>query len=490
MDNSKHTKEKVAGGLFWTFSERAAAQLVSTIVGIVLARILAPEDYGVLSIILVLINFCDLFVTNGFGAALVQKKVATELDFNTAFIISLILSLILYGVLYVCAPFVAIFYNKEILTPAIRVLGLRVIITAVNTIQHAGIRRAMQFRKFFFSTLIGTLISCVVGIIMAIKGFGAWALIAQYMTNTAIDTFVLSVTNPWRPKAEFSKESAKWIFSYGGKVLATNLTFSIGGEIRSLAIGKVFGAADLAFYNQGAKYPNIMVSNINTAIQEVMLPTFSRVQDDIKELKRILRRSISVEAFVLSPVLLGFFAISATFVSVILTDKWAEAIPYIQIFSLLYLTYPISSSCHQALLGIGRSGLVFWILLIQNVIRLVLVLIAIFYFKSVKAVALIALFTGYISLIGFSVSTHKLINYKYREQAKDVLPSLLISSVMCIAVYLMQALRISGVLLLVVQILTGAAIYISLSALFKLEPYIYLKNLLKEKLLKKIIPAD
>ncbi len=490
MEKNAQKKEKIAGGLFWSFSERAAAQIVSAVVGIILARILDPKDYGVISIVLVFITFCDMFVTNGFGAALVQKKDATDLDFNTAFIISLLMSVLLYGILFVCAPYIAAFYNMPILTGIVKVLGLRVIITAINTIQHAGIRRSMQFKKFFFSTLIGTVVSCVVGIIMALFGYGVWALVAQYLTNTLIDTLVLSFVNEWKPKFEFSGTSAKGIFSFGGKILATNIVFTVTDEIRSLAVGKVFGPADLAYYDQGRKYPKLMIDNVNSAIQEVMLPTFSRVQDDIKELKRILRRSIGVEAYVLTPVLLGFFAISETFVSVILTDKWAEAIPYIQIFSLLYLTYPISSSCHQALLGIGRSGLVFWILLIQNVIRLVLVLIAIFYIKSVKAVALVALFTSFISLIGFGIATHNLINYKYREQAKDVLPSLVISSVMCIAVYLMQALRISGVLLLAVQILTGAVIYIILSVLFKLEPYIYLKNLLKEKLLKKNIPAN
>ena len=483
-------KNRIFGGLIWTFGERVSAQLVSAIVGIILARLLMPEDYGVISIVLVFITFCDVFVTSGLGTAIVQKQKASQEDYNTAFTMSLIMAVIRYVVLYVSAPRIAHFYSMPILKPVIRVLGIRVIITAINTIQHAIIQREMAFRKFFFATLIGTLISCAVGIVMAYSGFGVWALVAQYLTNTVIDTSVLSFVNKWKPKIILSKESAGHIISFGGKILITNIILNLVGEVRSLIVGKVFGPAELAYYDQGRKYPKLVIDNVDSAIQEVMLPTFSRVQDNISELKSILRKSISVSIYVMAPLLLGLLAVADTFVSAILTEKWDFAIPFVRIFCLMFISWPLTSSCHQALLAIGKSNLVLWILLTSSSAQLILDLIAVFVFRNLLLAAVFAVVASFVSVIGFEIAMNRLADYKSAEQIKDVLPSLLISSVMCISVYLMHTIQINKVLLLIVQILTGAAVYVSLSVLFKLEPYIYLRNLLKEKLLNKNIPAD
>lgn len=254
MESNKH---KVASGLFWSYGERIFAQLVSLIVSIILARLLSPENYGVISIVMIFITFCDAIVTGGFGNAIVQKKEADELDVNTMFCCSMAVSALLYGIIYVAAPWIAGFYSMDIICPILRVLGLRLLISGVNSIQRAWIQKRMLFRQFFIATSFGTALSAVVGIGLAYLGAGAWALVAQYLTNSFVDTTVLFFTNDWRPKLQFSLARARALLAYGWKVLLTTIVFTIESNLRSLIIGKKFGSADLAYYDQGNKFPKI-----------------------------------------------------------------------------------------------------------------------------------------------------------------------------------------------------------------------------------------
>lgn len=248
------SKQKVAGGLFWSYGERIMAQLVSLIVSIVLARLLDPENYGVISIVMIFITFCDAIVTGGFGNAIVQKKDADELDVNTMLCCSVATSILLYIIIFCAAPYIASFYNMPIIRPILRVLGLRLLISGVNSIQRAWIQKRMLFKRFFISTSFGTIISAVVGISMAYMGKGAWALVGQYLTNSFIDTAVLLITNDWKPRLQFSWKRAKEMLSYGWKVLVTTVVYTIEGDLRSLIIGKKFGSADLAYYDQGKNF--------------------------------------------------------------------------------------------------------------------------------------------------------------------------------------------------------------------------------------------
>lgn len=197
--SGKNLKRKIISGLFWKFGERITAQIVSLIVTIILARLLSPDEFGAVSLIMVFITIANVFVSNGFGNALVQKKDADNLDFSSVFYINIAMSIGLYFVLFLIAPLIAGFYNIPVLEPTLRVLGLRIIVASINSIQHAYVSRNMLFKRFFWSTLFGTLVSGIVGIIMAYKGLGVWALVAQYLTNTCIDTIVLWITVKWRP---------------------------------------------------------------------------------------------------------------------------------------------------------------------------------------------------------------------------------------------------------------------------------------------------
>lgn len=479
---SNNTKGGITSGLIWAFGERITAQLVSTIVTIILARILDPENYGIISIVTVFISICNVFVTSGLGSAIVQKKEVDSLDYNTAFIISFIISLIMYLVLFLISPYIANFYDMQELVLIIRVMGLRLPVASINTIQQAHIRREMAFKRFFIATLFGTIISGVIGIVMAIKGFGVWALVFQYLTNTTVDTLILCFVSGWIPKFQFSIIKCKEIFSFGWKVLATELVYTLEGDIRSLLIGKVFGSSDLAYYDQGKKYPALLVNNINSSISKVMLPAYSREQNNIFYLKQMLRKSIIIGIYILAPILIGFAIVSQSFVETILGEKWLFCVPYIQIYCISYLTRPLETACHQAILAIGRSDIVLYIMIIIHTIALGTVCIAVFIFKSVMLIAWGSLLSTFISLLCFMACVSKLIGYKIKEQIQDILPTLLICSLMGIVVYLIGCVNINANYILIIQIIIGIILYLLFSVLFKIQAYNYLMSILEAKI--------
>lgn len=472
-------KNTVMNGLFWSFAERITAQLVSTIVTIILARILDPSHYGVISIVTVFITFCNVFVTSGMGSAIVQKRTINEQDYNTGFFISIILSVVLYCILFACSPYIASFYAMPELKSIIRVMGLSLPLAAINSVQQARVRREMIFKSFFVATSLGTVISGIVGILLAINGFGVWALVAQFVTNKTVDTVVLSIVQKWFPKFRFSIQNAREIFSFGWKVLATELVYTLQGDIRSLIIGKVFGASDLAFYDQGQKFPALFVNNLNAALNKVMLPTYSRSQDNISRLKEMLRKTISVGIFVLAPILLGFAAIAGTFISVVLTDKWILCKPYIQIFCLYFLTRPLETGCHQAILAIGRSDIVLRIIIIINIFLLIVVCVSSFVFKSVLMIAVGSLFSTLISLFCFMYVSNKLLDYRIEEQLKDILPSIICGVIMAIVVSGVGLIGIDKTMLLFVQILIGCISYYTFAKLMSIDALSYLRGLIK-----------
>ena len=475
------SKQKVAGGLFWSYGERIMAQLVSLIVSIVLARLLSPENYGVISIVMIFITFCDAIVTGGFGNAIVQKKDADELDVNTMLCCSVATSILLYVIIFCAAPYIASFYNMSIIRPILRVLGLRLLISGVNSIQRAWIQKRMLFKRFFISTSFGTIISAVVGISMAYRGKGAWALAGQYLTNSFIDTAVLLITNDWRPRLQFSWKRAKEMLSYGWKVLVTTVVYMIESDLRSLIIGKKFGSADLAYYDQGKKFPNLLVTNINTSISNVMFPVLSENQNDPARLKQLCRRAVRIGIYLLSPLLIGLIGIADTFVIAILSEKWAPCIPFLRILTLVFLVRPFTTTCQQSILSVGRSDVTLKIEIAINTVAIGILFYSVFIWKSVLGIAIGTLIAELVSMGMFMYYENKIIQYSYKEQLQDLLPSLGLATVMGIIVYIVHFLPMHKGLVLILQVVVGAAVYLVVSYVLQFEPFIYLVGMLREK---------
>ena len=476
------SKQKVAGGLFWSYGERIMAQLVSLIVSIVLARLLDPENYGVISIVMIFITFCDAIVTGGFGNAIVQKKDADELDVNTMLCCSVATSILLYIIIFCAAPYIASFYNMPIIRPILRVLGLRLLISGANSIQRAWIQKRMLFKRFFVSTSFGTIISAVVGISMAYMGKGAWALVGQYLTNSFIDTAVLLITNDWKPRLQFSWKRAKEMLSYGWKVLVTTVVYTIEGDLRSLIIGKKFGSADLAYYDQGKKFPNLLVTNINTSISNVMFPVLSESQNDPTRLKQLCRRAVRIGIYLLSPLLIGLMGVADTFVIAILSEKWAPCIPFLRILTLVFLVRPFTTTCQQSILSVGRSDITLKIEIIVNAVAIGILFYSVFILESVLGIAIGTLIAELVSMGMFMYYENKIIRYSYKEQLQDLLPSLGLATVMGVIVYIVHFLPIYKGLALILQVVIGAAFYFAASYVLQFEPFVYLVGMLKEKL--------
>lgn len=472
----------VISNLIWRFAERCGAQGVQFIVSLVLARLLEPSAYGTIALVTVFTTILQVFVDSGMGNALIQKKNADETDFSTVFYFNIFICLILYLGIFIAAPFIARFYNDESLTAVIRVLSLTIVISGVKNVQQAYVSRNMLFKRFFFATLGGTIGSAMLGIIMAYKGFGVWSLVAQQLLNTAVSTAILWITVKWHPKLLFSLKRLKGLFSYGWKLLVSSLIDTVYNNIRQLIIGKLYSSEDLSFYNRGKQFPNFIVTNVNSSIDSVLLPAMSREQDDVNSVKNMTRRSIKISTYVMAPLMMGLAFMATNVVKLILTDKWLACVPFLQIFCITYMFYPIHTANLNAIRAMGRSDLFLKLEVIKKIIGMI-VLVSTMWF-GVMAMAYSLLFTSIVSQIVNASPNKKLLNYGYKDQLKDILPSIVVAVFMGICVYAVGFINMPLIITMIIQVLIGVVIYFLISILFKFEAFYYILEIVKSMINK------
>ena len=465
----------VFSNFIWRFAERCGAQIVTFIVSIVLARILMPEDYGTVALVTVFTTIMQVFVDSGLSTALIQKKDADDLDFSSVFYFNFAVCIILYLIMFFAAPVIASFYEIPELTPIVRVISLTIVISGVKGVQQSYVSRNMLFKRFFYATLGGTIFSAFLGIAMAYAGFGVWAIVAQQLSNTAIDTLILWITVKWRPKLMFSWERLKGLLGFGWKLLCSALLDTGYNNLRNLLIGKIYSSSDLAFYNQGDKFPKLIVSNINTSIDSVLLPAMSNEQDSRDRVKSMTRRSIMVSCYIMAPLMIGLACCASNIVTVVLTEKWLPCVFFLQIFCITYMFYPIHTANLSAINALGRSDLFLKLEIWKKVVGLVLLFSTIFI--SVKAMAYSLIISTLTSMIINSWPNKKLLNYSFLEQIKDILPSIILAIGMGAVVYLIGYLPLPTLPLLLTQVICGGVIYLFGSSLLKLEPYVYVKEI-------------
>ena len=463
----------IAGGLAWKFSERLVSQGVSFAVSLVLARLLSPEDYGLIALVLVFINLAGVFITSGFATALIQKKDADDTDFSTIFYCSLGCSLVIYLIIFLIAPPVAAFYGQPLLTQVLWVFGLQVPLGVFNSIQTAYVSRNMLFRKVFFSTLISAAVSGGVGVGMACLGWGVWALVGQALAMTVCNTLVMLVTVPWRPKLLFSRSAAKTLMAFSSKVLLADLSGTFFGEVRSLIIGRAYTGADLAFYTKGQQLPNLITGNLSQSIMTVLFPALANESDDYGEVRRLTGRSLGLMSFVLLPALFGRAAVMKPLVTLLYTDKWAACVPYAQLLCVGAAIGVLGIVPLQALKAIGRSDVVLGLEIWKKPVYVVLLVTGVCI--SVQAVAVTMVVYEIYGLAVNMLQMKKYIGYGWRRQLKDMLPSFLLAAAMAVAVWLLPAVG-GAALTVAVKVLAGAALYVTAAALLRLEQF---KNLLE-----------
>lgn len=461
-------KNKVVFGALWSFAERISSQAVSFIVSIILARLLAPEAFGAVALVLVFVNVVNVFALGGFGNSLIQKKDADNIDFSTVFWFNLAFSSILYLLIYVSAPLISSFYRIEYLTPIIRVMGLRIIIASLDSVQRAYVSREMKFKRFFYSTLIGTILSAIIGVALAYFGYGIWALVWQSLLGTFINALVLWFTVKWRPILVFSFSRLKSLFSFGWKLLASSLLSTVYVELTDLLVGKFYGSADLAFFNRGKKFPQLFVMQINSSIDAVLFPAMSKHQNDVLKLKFDVRYSIRFSTFCLFPFLFGLAAIAHDLIVFLLTEKWLDSTIYLQIACISFVTLPIGMANIQAIKALGRSDIYLKLDIIKKIVGVTM--LCVFLKEGVVAIAIAEALSNFIGLIPNVWPNKKLLNYTPFEILKDVAPSILLSSVMfCLVVILGGWLDIPLFVKLGIQTLFGLVCYLGSAYIFKCQ---------------------
>ena len=476
--------KKITSNLIWRFLERFGAEGVSTIVTIVLARLLEPSVYGTIALVTVFTSLLQNFVDTGFSSALIQKKDADDVDFSSIFWFNVATAIVLYTGMFFAAPLIARFYDMPELTAVVRVMSLILFVSAFKNVQHAYVSRNMIFKKFFYATLTGTITAAVVGVWMAYKGFGVWALVAQNLVNQAIDTVCLWLIVDWRPIFVFNWKRFKGLFNYGYKLLLSGLIDTAYSKLRTLVIGKVYTSDDLAFYNKGDLFPSTVVGNINSAVLSVLFPAFSSKQDNPETVKAMAKRGIKTATYLIMPMTAGLAACAAPLVSIVLTDKWLPSVFFMRIACFSYSFYVIHSINLNVMKGMGRSDYFLKLEIIKKVMGIAVVFATMFI--SVKAMALSTIFTSVASQIINSWPNRKLISYNYLEQLKDMLPSIALSGAMGLIVYCVSFLGLGNWATLLIQVPLGVALYLGGSVLFKMESFTYLWTTMAKPMLSKL----
>lgn len=473
-------QSKIISGLVWKLLERFGVQGVQFVLQIILARLLAPEYYGVLSLMLIFTNLANIFVQSGLNTALIQNKDVTEEDYSSVLWISLSISIGLYVLLFFCTPCIADFYDMPEIIRPFRVLSLMLIPGALNSVQLAKITREMNFKQVFKSNLVGIIISGVIGVVLAYCGTGLWALVVQSLTNAVIVCSVMWFTVKWRPQFICDFFRIKILFSFGWKLLVSAILDTLYQDLRSLVVGKKYDSETLGYYNRGKQFPQFVINAINGAIQSVMLPAMSEKQDNKNQVKLLMRSSISISSYIIFPMMTGLAAIAEPLVELLLTDKWLLCVPYMQIYCFTLAFYPVHSCNLQAINAMGRSDLFLKLEIIKKVYGILILTIAVFCFDSPIAIAMTGIITTWISWFINAYPNKKLVEYSYFEQIIDIIPSLIMSLVMCGCVLIIGTINLKPILLLIVQVIVGILVYFVLSVIFKPHAYILMIN----KLLK------
>lgn len=480
MDSNRDLKRKTFSGMIWKFLERICAQGVSLVISIILARLLMPDDYSVVSIVTIFFAFCNVLISGGLNTSLIQKKDSDILDYSTILHISMMMAAVLYIVMFFAAPFIANIYDKEILIPLIRVMGITFFVNAFKGVICAKVSHSMEFRKFFLATIVGTVISSVIGVVMAFHGFGPWALVAQQMSNSIIDTVILFFATKFRFVFAISFNRFKSLFKYSWKLFIASVVSTIYDEAKPLIVGIKFTSADLAFYNKGASFPSLINSTVSNTMSGVLFPALSKLQDDKNSLLAAVRRYIKVSSFFIFPLMIGLFVVSDTFVRVVLTEKWLEIVPFMQIFCICYMFELIQTGNLQVFKAMGRTDISLITEIIKKSVYFVIILVFVLASENAIIFAFANIACTVVATIVNTYPNRKLLGYKYRYQLIDISKNLLTSVIMGVCVYFIGFLPVNDLPLLILQIFAGIIIYIAISAITKNENLIYIMDFAKD----------
>ena len=481
-----HTfRNKTISGVIWKAMESGGYQLIRFVISVILARMLAPEYYTTLALLLIFVNFADVLVKRGFSTALVQRKDADNVDFSSVLWISLAIAAVFYIALFFAAPSIARFYEEPMFTSALRIVSIVLFTGAINSVQSAIIQRKLEFRKLSIATLGATFISGVVGIYMAYAGYGVWALVVQQMVASIATVILLFFMDRWVPVFAFSLQRVGALFNFGWKLLVSALLDTGYSSLSSLVIGKRYIGDSLALYNRGRQYPEMIANNLTSIALSVLFPAYSAHQDDNVRVREMVRKTNRSTALMIFPMMAGLAAVATPFVRVLLTEQWVPSVPYMQLMCIVYALYPVEATDLQAINALGRSDLYLKTEIIKKIFGILALAVSVFAFSTPLAIAWAVVATAVFSMLITMIYMKALFGYGWGQQIWDMTPPILLSAVMWGVVYLVSLIGIPDLPKMILEIICGVAVYVAMAVLLKLESFTYLWQSMKVYLNKR-----
>ena len=460
-------KQRAISGVIWSCLQNSGQAVITFVIGLLLARLLMPEDFGLIGMLFIFIAVSGAFVESGFSAALVQKQGTDQLDYSTVFYFNLLVSAVCYGLLFFAAPFISTFYNQPPLTALLRVLALKLVIDAMELVPRTILYKTLAFRQLAIVNGISMSVSGTAAIIAAANGLGVWSLVLQQLSGTLLKIPLLLWLCPWTPSLTFSVARLRPLFSYGSKLLGTSLLEKIFDNVYFLVIGKFYPAAALGYYSRAKQLQQVPTRSLSVSISQVTFPLFSELQDDPKRLKQSVRKSVMLGALVVFPALAGLAAVAEPFVRVVLTEKWMPCVPYVYLMCLVGMQWPMKPINQNVLRATGRSDLFLAIEVVSRILLIVFLCLTIRYGILVMLVGQVA--HGWIMWGVLAYTSGRLINYSPWRQFLDIAPIICIAVLMGAAVYALGNVLPSDLLKLALMPIGGAITYVGLALIFRID---------------------
>ena len=474
----KSLKEKTVKGTIWSAADAFLGQGVSFIVGIVLARLLSPEEYGLIGIVLIFTTILTGVVDSGFSTALIRKKDTTNEDYNTMFITNMVISIMLFVALWFCSPLIARFFQRPQLTDLTRVMGLILILQALSITQVTILTKRIDFKTKTKASVVAAVTSGVVGIGMAIGGYGVWALVGQQLSNKLLYSLCLWRLNKWFPNGKFSYASFNYMWGFGWKMMVSGLLSNTWSQLYQVVVGKFYNPATLGHYTRAKEYASLFSTNFTTIVQRVTYPVLAELQDDLDRLVMAYRRVIKTCMYVTAVCLITLGAMAEPFIYCLIGPQWHEAATYLPFICVSLSLFPLHAINLNMLQVLGRSDIFLYIEIIKKFVSIVPLFLGIF--VSIYWMLIGSIITGLINFFINSYYTGKKLHYSSWAQLKDVAPGYGVAFIVALSVYFIKYLPISSFIILAIQVLVGSIVAILVSEFFKVDGYLEIKRIVQD----------
>lgn len=484
MENN--LKQKTLIGVIWSSIDIVTNQLVTLIVQIILARLLVPEEFGIIGIVLAFTAIAQIIVDSGFSNALIRENETTEEDYSTVFYYNVIASFVIYGIIFIAAKYVGIFYDDMILEPVLKVLSVSIIINSFSMVQRTLTVKNIQFKVQTLINSIATILSGVVAIILAYYKLGVWSLVAYTLARSIIQSILYIFTIRWKPMLIFRKSSFLKYFSFGWKVLASSLIDTVYANINNFVIGKLYSKVVLGYYSNSNRFSSLIQGSIYSIVGKVSYPVLGKLQSDEVTLKKGYKKIVAYTAFINFPAIIGLIAIAEPFVMFLLGEKWSESIVYLRIISIPGIIYPLQALNLSILQVKGRSDLYLKCTLVKKITGIIFISLIIIFKLDIIILLWIGVVDSIITYIINSSYASKVFDYTMKEQIKDVSLNLIVATIMGIAVFgLINIINVGYFLQIVIAVFSGAILYLLLCKLLNIVIFSEVLGLLKSILKKK-----